>query len=414
MSDAAHRAAEAAARNSYGRLVALLATRSRDVAAAEDALSDALRQALTTWPERGVPDQPEAWLLTVARRLLSNDRRSARVRDLATVTLEALASERLDGADATPGMVAALPDERLALMFVCAHPAIDPAARTPLMLQTVLGIDAARIASAFLVTPASMSQRLVRAKSKIRDAGIRFAIPEPKDLPARLDAVMEAIYAAFGSGWEEAPGVDQRGRDLTEETIWLARVLAGLLPRAAEARGLLALMLHSEARRPARRSPSGAFVPLGEQDRTCWSAEMIEEAEQELAAAAKLGAIGRFQIEAAIQSAHNAPGGDPRQRAAAVVTLYDALVSLHPTLGAWVGRAAALAVSGGDASGLAALAALDADAIRSYQPYWALRAHLLARLDRREEAGVAYDKAIGLSEDQAVRAFLIGKRALLG
>src|SRR3989441_884932 len=163
------------------------------------------------------------------------------------------------------------PDERLKLLFVCAHPALDEAARTPLMLQTVLGLDAARIATAFLVTPATMSQRLVRVKTKIRDAGIRFEIPEPHDLPARGEAVLEAIYAAYGSGWEDGAGADPRRRGLVDEAIWLGRLGARLLPHEPEALGLVALMLHCEARRPARRTRSGGYGPLSQQDVALWS-----------------------------------------------------------------------------------------------------------------------------------------------
>ena len=196
------------------------------------------------------------------------------------------------------------PDERLKLLFVCAHPAIDPAMHTPLMLQTVLGLDAARIAHAFLISPTTMGQRLVRAKTKIRDGGIRFEIPQERELPQRLDAVLEAIYAAFGIGWDDMAGVDQRGRDLAEEAIWLARVLLQLMPGEAEVHGLLALMLHCEARRAARRGPDGRYVPLSEQDCQKWSLPLIEEAERHLAEASSRGRTGRFQLEAAIQSVH--------------------------------------------------------------------------------------------------------------
>jgi RNA polymerase sigma-70 factor (ECF subfamily) len=403
VSDAAA-AAERAARESYGRLVAYLAARWRDVARAEDALGDALVAALETWPRTGVPDRPEAWLLTTARRRLVDGARRARVAVAAEPDVTLLHDERLDGAAST-----AFPDERLALLFVCAHPAIDAATRTPLMLQTVLGLDAARIASAFLVAPATMGQRLVRVKAKIREAGIRVEVPAPPELPERLDAVLEAIYAAYGSGWEDVAGADPRRRGLAEEAIWLGRLLTRLLPDEPEARGLLALMLHCEARRPARRDAAGAYVPLGEQDVTRWSRPLMEEAERVLAGAACFRAPGRFQLEAAIQSAHARRAWTGTTDWEGVALLYEGLLRAAPTLGARVAHAAALAHVRGAEDAVAALESLGADAVAAYQPYWALRGHLLDALGRGAEAREAYDRAIGLSEDPAVRAFLMAR-----
>ncbi|MBI3517330.1 MAG: RNA polymerase subunit sigma-70, partial [Proteobacteria bacterium] len=252
--EATRRAAERTARASYGRLVAFLAARSGDIAAAEDALADAFRAALETWPTSGVPDAPEAWLLTAARRRMVDAARHARVREAWAPALA------LDAA--TEPADESFPDDRLKLLFVCAHPAIDAAARAPLMLQTVFGFDAARIAPAFLMAPSAMAQRLVRAKTKIRDAGIAFAVPEPRELAERLDGVLEAIYAAYGSAWDDVAGADPRRHGLAEETIWLASLTAWLLPKAAEALGLVALLLYCEARRDARRAPDAGFVPL--------------------------------------------------------------------------------------------------------------------------------------------------------
>ena len=322
------RAAEEAAREGYGRLVAYLSARSRDVAAAEDALGEAFRAALETWPRDGVPDRPEAWLLAVARRQLIDDARHDRVKADAAPSLK-LAAERKQF-EAVPIDDEAIPDVRLKLMFVCAHPAIDAASRTPLILQTVLGLDAARIASAFLVAPAAMGQRLVRAKAKIRDAGIPFEVPRPADLPARLGPVLDAVYAAFGTGWEDADGVDPRRRGLAAEAIWLARILAKLIPDEAEALGLLALLLHCEARREARRSTSGSYVPLDEQDTALWSRPMIAEAERSLASAAALRSIGRYQLEAAIQSVHAQRAITGRTSWGAVALLYGELVRPLP------------------------------------------------------------------------------------
>jgi predicted RNA polymerase sigma factor len=302
------------------------------------------------------------------------------------------------------------PDERLKLLFVCAHPAIDPAMHTPLMLQTVLGLDAVRIAHAFLVSPTTMGQRLVRAKTKIRDGGIRFEIPQERELPERLDAVLEAIYAAFGIGWDDMAGVDQRGRDLAEEAMWLARVLLLLMPQEAEVHGLLALMLHCEARRAARRGPDGRFIPLSEQDCQKWSLPLIEEAERHLAEASSRGRPGRFQLEAAIQSVHAERARNGRTAWPAIMMFYEQLIRISPTLGTRTGYAAAVAEAKGPEAGLAVLDAIDPHDVSAYQPYWAVRAHVLRRLGKTSEALDAFDRAIGLTEDPAVRQFLLQRR----
>jgi predicted RNA polymerase sigma factor len=399
------RTIERVARESYGRLVAYLSSHTRDVASAEDALSNALIAALTTWPRDGVPQNPEAWLLTTARHSLIDLVRHRQVAEANEPTLLLL---REESREAT--MSAKFPDERLKLLFVCAHPAIDPAMHTPLMLQTVLGLDAVRIAHAFLVSPTTMGQRLVRAKTKIRDAGIRFEVPQERELSQRLDAVLEAIYAAFGIGWDDMAGVDQRGRDLAEEAIWLARVLLQLMPGEAEVRGLLALMLHCEARRAARRGPNGHYIPLSAQDTQLWSLPLIDEAERHLAAASSRNSPGRFQLEAAIQSVHAERVCSGRIEWTATVLFYEQLIRISPTLGARIGHAAALGEANGPQAGLAALDAIARDAASGYQPYWAVRAHLLQQLGKTSEAADAFDRAIGLAEDAAVKQFLFQRR----
>jgi predicted RNA polymerase sigma factor len=400
-----HRTIERVARESYGRLVAYLSSHTHDVASAEDALSNALVAALTSWPRDGVPQNPEAWLLTAARRSFIDLMRHQQVAVASEPTLQLLREER------EVILSAEFPDERLKLLFVCAHPAIDPVMHTPLMLQTVLGLDAARIAGAFLISPKTMGQRLVRAKTKIRDGGIRFEVPEQRDLPQRLEAVLEAIYAAFGIGWDDmVGGVDQRGRDLAEEAIWLARVLLQLIPNEAEVRGLLALMLHCEARRAARRGPDGRFVPLSEQDPEQWSLPLIEEAERHLAEAFRQGRSGRFQLEAAIQSVHAERARSGRIDWAAIAIFYEQLIHIAPTLGTRTGYAAAVGEANGPGVGLAVLDGIDPDDVSAYQPYWAVRAHLLQRLGKASEAVQAFDRAIGLAEDPAVREFLLHRR----
>jgi len=398
----AHQSIERVARDSYGRLVAFLAARSRDVAAAEDALADAFRAALEAWPRSGPPENPEAWLLVAARRRMIDAARHARVHADAMRTLLAVADEAAELA----GSTVEFPDERLKLLFVCAHPAIDAGARTPLMLQAVLGLDAARIASAFLVRPAAMGQRLTRAKAKIRDAGIGFELPGAKELPSRLDAVLEAIYAAYGSGWEDVAGADPRRSGLSAEAIELGRLLRGLMPDP-EVQGLLALMLYCESRRDARRGPGGEYVPLSEQDASRWATSMITEAEQLLSAAGHANRIGRFQLEAAIQSAHVRRASSGRTDWEAIAVLYEGLVSLAPTTGALVGRAAAVAEARDVATGWTLLQSIPGEAIETYQPYWALAAYLLKRAGRDGEAADAYTRAIGLCEDPAMREFLM-------
>jgi RNA polymerase sigma-70 factor (ECF subfamily) len=396
---------EHVARESYGRLIAFLSARSRDVAAAEDALADAFVTALRTWSRDGVPLKPEAWLLTTARRRLIDRSRHDRVRADAAQTIRALMHEAESFDEQT------FPDERLKLLFVCAHPDIDRTMHTPLMLQVVLGLDAATIASAFLISPTTMGQRLTRAKARIRDAGIAFEIPDRAELPARLDAVLEAIYAAYGSGWDDVAGSDQRRAGLAQEAVWLVRTLLDLLPDEPEARGLLALMLYCEARRPARRTADGVYVPMSRQNVRLWSAPMLNEAERELMSAAARQRPGRFQLEAALQSAH--VEGARRQRIdwSGIAVLYEGLVRASPTVGALVGRAAAIAEAESPAAGVSALDAIDSAATKSYQPYWAARAHLLHRAGRSSEALDAFDRAIGLTEDSATRQFLLRRRA---
>jgi RNA polymerase sigma-70 factor (ECF subfamily) len=398
--DKAGAVAEAVARSSYGKLVAFLAARTRDVAAAEDALADAFAVALSDWPATGVPDQPEAWLMTVARRRLIDAARRRRHAEDNVDHVRLLMAEMEAAAEAN------LPDHRLALMFACAHPAIEPAMHAPLMLQTILGFDAAAIASAFLVAPATMGQRLVRAKAKIREARIPFRIPDPAELPERLDTVLAAIYAIYAEGWCDPLGTETRRRNLAEEGIWLGRLVAALLPDAAEALGLLALMLHTEARRCARRDAGGNYVPLAEQHPALWNAALIDEAESLLRRASGLGVIGRYQLEAAVQSAHVVRRQTGRADWAAIERLYDALAVMTGSPVVAVNRAIAIAETRGAAAGLAALDELAGDKrLVDYQPYWAARAELLARAGD-PAADIAYQRAIGLESDPAVRRFL--------
>ena len=400
MSDGARRAAEATARTSYGRLVAMLASRGGDIAAAEDALADALAMALTAWDERGIPDNPDAWLLTAARRTLGHVRSRAGTAAANEAMVMLLHQERADAAPVPFG------DDRLKLMFVCAHPAIAGDVQAPLMLQTVLGLDAARIAASFLVSPAAMGQKLVRAKVKIRDAGIAFVVPDPEALAVRTGAVLSAIYAAYGTGWEDVLGADAKRKGLAEEALWLGRLVVEMLPDDPEAMGLLSLMLHCEARRPARRA-EGGYVPLDQQDVALWDGPMIAEADRLLEAAGNFDRFGRFQCEAAIQSVHAARRVTGETDRDALRLLYTALVTLSPGLGARVGQAAVAEPQ----EGLRLLAALPERAVAFYQPFHAVRAELLRQAGRMGEASAAYARAIELSPDPGVRQFLWSRMA---
>jgi predicted RNA polymerase sigma factor len=378
------------------------------VAQAEDALSAAFAAALADWPRNGCPANPEAWLLTVARRKMIDVVRRRHSGEVAAAQSQLL-SEGLHAAEA-----ADVPDHRLALMLACAHPAIEAGIRAPLILQVVLGLDAKAIASAFLTSPAAMGKRLVRAKDKIRQAGIPFSVPERAELPGRLDAVLDAIYAAFGEGWADPGGTDVARRDLTDEALFLATLVTELLPQESEALGLLALMLHAHARRRARRTADGEYVPLAEQDPALWDARMIAAAEALLRRAGALGAIGRYQLEGALQSAHVHRCRTGCANWAEVVSLYDALSALAGSPVVAINRALAIAELHGAAAALAAMPEVAADArLAEYQPYWAARAELLARAGTSDEARRAYEIAIGLERDGAVRRFLQRRQAAL-
>ena len=381
------------------------------MAGAEDALSEAFAAALAQWPREGVPAKPEAWLMSVARRRGIDAVRRRQTTMDARAHL-ALIAEEAEAVQASPDDI---PDERLRLMFACAHPDIEPGIRAPLILQTLLGFDAAAIASAFLVSPATMAQRLVRAKARIKEAGIPFRVPEREEIGERLGAVLEAIYAAYSEGWGDPGGIDDRRRNLATEAIWLGRLAAGLMPDEAEAESLVALMLFAEARRPARRDPAGRYVPLGEQDLSLWDAGMIREAEARLVRAGELseaGRIGRYQLEAAVQAVHAARRLTGRTDWPALVTLYDALAIVGGSPVVAINRAVAIAETVGPQAALAELDTIAGDKrLVEYQPYWAARAGLLARLGDAQEAALAYERAIGLERDPAVRAFLAERKA---
>jgi RNA polymerase sigma-70 factor (ECF subfamily) len=406
----ARAAANAVARRSYGKLLAYLAADMRDVSAAEDALSEAFAAALADWPAHGCPDNPESWLMTVARRKGIDGARRRRSGEAASVQWQAIADMHAECIDLHEDE--SFPDRRLGLLFACAHPAIDVNIRAPLMLQTVLGLEAKTIASAFLVSPDAMGRRLSRAKQKIREAGIPFAIPERDAWNERLDAVLAAIYATYAEGWSAPDDADLTRRDLVEEAVFLARLLTELLPQEPETFGLLAVMLYTEARRRARRSAEGEYVPLAEQDARLWDVGMIAEAESWLQRAGTLGRIGRYQLEAALQSAHIERQRSGRSDWTPEVQLYDALYALTHSPVVALNRALAVAELEGPEAAMAIIQVLSDDKrLAAYQPYWAARAALFARIGDACETLHAYEMAIGLAHDPAVRRFLQRRQA---
>ena len=395
------------ARDSYGRLLALLAAPTGDIAAAEDALADASERALARWPDDGIPANPEAWILTVARNRLRDMWKSSAYRMTEPLDeIDSGPSEVPEEADDVP----VIPDRRLELMLVCAHPAIAHNIRTPLMLQAVLGVEAAAIARAFAVPAATMAQRLVRAKKRIRDARIPFVLPEREDLAERLPAVLEAVYGAYAIDWQLAPD-GAPIESLSAEALHLARVLAEVLPDEPEVLGLAALMCLSEARRPARRTsdPSGeaGFVPLDEQDTALWDTALIDRGEALLRRAHAFGRPGRYQYEAAIQSAHCNRARTGKVDWGALRKLHRALLRVAPSLGAAVALAAVDAEIDGAAAGLRALENIDE--LADFQPAWATRAHLLSRIGRYDDAAAAYQRAIELTADPGVRGYLTAR-----
>jgi predicted RNA polymerase sigma factor len=400
--------ARLAERESFSRLVAYLAAITRDAALAEELIGDALGTALETWPHLGSPRDPTAWLLKAAQRrfvdLLRHQRVEARV---ATDLADWFARNALS---VESEMIAAedIPDKRLELLFVCAHPAIDEAVRAPLMLQVVFGFDAGRVGALFLTAAKTMGQRLTRAKLKIREAGISYRVPEPDELAPRTAVVLDALYAAYTA---VAHTSHRSEHGVLEDVLWLVRLVVDLLPHDAEAKGLLALLLHIEARRPS--AAQERFVPLSERDAREWCLSKIDAADELLGFAASQHEFGRYQLEAAIQSAHNARARGLDVPWSEVLLLYRELNEGWPSLGAAVARAAATLQSG-DAG--AALALLD-EVARSipqhgqYQPYWATRAAVLRELQRQEDAETAYRRAAALTEDSDLREFLLAKTA---
>lgn len=400
------------ARESYVKILAHLSARTRDLSASEDALADAFRSALEEWPENGVPSNPEGWLFTVAKNRILNQLKHKKIVDGSAETTLHLQQEISE--DQFQRKFEQFEDDRLKMLFVCAHPSIDEADRTPLMLQVVMGLDVDSIASAFLVSPSAMSKRLVRAKQKIRVAGIPFEVPETKEFASRLEDVLNAIYAIYGSAWNQAFDFDAQSEDFVREAELLVGLIIKSLPFEPEPKALLALIHYCEARKAARCGANGRFTPFEQQDTNLWSKNLIQAAEDLLSEASKGQALGRFQLEAAIQSAHCARKLNGDDNWSAILVLYQGIMERFPSIGANVNYCVALAKVRGAVAGLNCLDLIQLDEVKFYQPYWVARADLLAALGRLDEARSALDLAIGMSLNSAARQYLMEKLKEMG
>ncbi len=384
-------------RGAHARLLATLASRFRDIGLAEESLSHSYRLALESWTTDSIPSNAEGWLLRVANNHIIDQRRShyhARKTSLFHEDDTALALPADTRDDES------MPDERLKLMFAAANPAIDETIRAPLILQTIFGLEAAEIAPLFCVPTATMAQRLVRAKTKIRDARIPFRIPDQSEWPERLEAVLEAVYGAFCAGFEDTSDSEEQRllQDRGVEAMYLSDLLVALLPKEPEALGLAALISFSASRAAARMAADGAFVPLEKQDTQAWSETLIRRGATLLSRASTFGGFGRFQLEAAIHSVH----ADRRRTGAidwkAIAQLYDGLLHIAPTRGALVAKAYVVAKVAGPDAAVAVLNALSAAEVETFAPALACRAYL------REQQG----DLTGAKKDYAAAAALVG------
>ena len=388
-------------RADYGRVVATLTRMLGDIGLAEESVQDAFAVALDTWPRTGVPPSPTGWIVTTARRRAIDRVRREATRDRRhTEAMHLLARGE-------PEEDAAVEDDRLRLVFTCCHPALAPAAQVALTLRLVAGLTTAEIARAFLVPEPTMAQRIVRAKNKIRDAHIPYRVPEEHELPDRLRPVLAVVYLAYNEGYVATSGPSLDRVDLAQEAIRLARLVVQLMPDEPEARGLLALLLLSESRRPARVAPDGSLVLLRDQDRSLWDAGLVAEGQALVRECLRRNAPGPYQIQAAIAAVHSDAPSATATDWSQVLALYDQLLAIAPSPVVRLNRAVALAEVAGPA---AALDAVEPLALEDYHLFHAVRADLLTRLGREDEARTAYDRAIARTDNVAERDLLARRR----
>lgn len=405
---ATNREIEHIVRQEWGRVLAALLHRIRQLELAEDALQDAFVAALADWPKRGLPRDPKAWLLRTAERKAIDIMRRAKVFQTKQEQLAVLAAleAHTDNEDASP-----FPDDRLKLVFTCCHPALAHEASVALTLKTVCGLNTPQIARAFLVTEPTMAQRIVRAKRKISAAGIPFGIPEPDLWPDRLKAVLAVIYFIFNEGYAASDGPTHSKVDLCEEAIRLGRIVTGLAPDEADAAGLLALMLLHHSRRYARLGRNGEIIPLDSQDREKWDPDCIAEGLTYLALAGGEDPPGPYALQAGLSAVHARAPSFAETDWNTIIGLYDILNAQSPSPVILLNRAVALSYADGAAAGLEALKVLEVEPrLALYQPYHAAKADMLARAGQTEAAVVAYDKAMTLTQNEAERRFLKSKR----
>jgi len=395
-------AVEAAFREAYGRAVATLVRAFGDIDLAEEAVQDAFAVALERWRREGVPPSPAGWIVTTARRRAVDRLRREATRD----RRQADAVRRLEDPATTED--GAVRDDQLRLIFTCCHPALGEAARVALTLRLLGGLTTAEIARAFLVPEPTMAQRLVRAKAKIRDARIPFRVPADEDLPPRLRSVLAVVYLVFNEGYAASAGETLTRPDLSGEAIRLGRQLAALMPDEGEVKGLLALMLLHEARRPARTSPDGALIRLADQDRTLWDAVLVAEGHALVRDCLRRNRPGPYQVQAAIAAVHADASTPAVTDWTQIVALYDQLLAMTPTPVVALNRAVALAEIDGPGAALAIVEGLDLD---PWHLYHAVRGDLLERLGRRDEAAASFARAAAMTDSGAERAYLESRRA---